>query len=211
MDHTFLFSNVYHTFKSCIQNNKLGRITRWHSTRSLVGGKTKSVNVIWDLFVHDLYILLDLFGVPTQFNIMHHVDTNNHDNVNSCIVWLVFGNGLHASIQCDRLFPVKKREIIVAGEQATLIWDEMNQHKLQLFMHNEQPLSINTQFLQSYEKRRLLSYAEHDTLLNELDALAVFLYQDQSLFFPEQNISITIIQLLEKIAVQTQVSNCVSK
>lgn len=202
VDHTFLFTGTYDAIRNIINNNAIGDIKRWHSTRSIVGAFSKPVDVIWDLLVHDLYILIDLFGIPIAINPMITANTMHTDCRDTLIAGFVFSNGLHATIHCDRLFHCKKREIIISGTTGTIVWDEMNDNKIQLFDYEKQPDTITASFVSHYEQPEIVEYKKEDALLVEMSALSTFLSAEKPLFFPNRDIGTFIIELLEKISTE---------
>lgn len=201
IDHTFLFTGTYEAVKKTIQNNVIGHVKRWHSTRSIVGAFSKPVDMIWDLLVHDLYILIDLFGIPIAVDPIISASTMYSHCKDTLIAGFIFSNGLHATIHCDRLFHSKKREIVIAGTMGTLVWDEMKEDKILRFHHQKQSAQIATSFVSQYEQPEKISYHADEALSVEMSALSAFLKTEKTLFFPDQRTAIFIIELLENLSV----------
>src|SRR5215469_9708579 len=57
VDHTFLFTGAVKKIKQLVQEDSLGKLYYYDSTRVNLGLFQHDVNVIWDLDPHDLYIM----------------------------------------------------------------------------------------------------------------------------------------------------------
>lgn len=199
IDHTFLFTHGYQKLKHCLQSGMIGKPLRFHSTRTAFGPFRENINAIWDLMVHDIYILLDLFQSPEKINSVISTASIIPHNVDSVIAGFTFPNQLHATVHCDMLFAQKKREIVVSGDKGILVWDEMHQDKLAFYpycaSHNPEIKKMTYQL----DKMQVVQCEAQGALFNEIDALSSFLNKQNRLTFPEEHMTLEIIRLLELI------------
>ena len=108
VDHTF----VYHPAIQKIKTIDIGTPLYYDSHRISLGLFQKDVDAILDLAIHDLSILDYLY--PDLVLDKSSIIKNNHINVN----WVS---------------PVKKREIILAGSNSSIIFDDISVEKVKVY------------------------------------------------------------------------------
>ena len=129
VDHTFLFHPAIQTLKSI----DIGKPLYYDSHRISLGLFQKDVDVVKDLAIHDLAIINHLY--PDIELVKKSIIKNNHvnDKSNQSIVCLKFNNGFTATINCNWVSPVKKREIILTGTKKSVIYDDIDINKIKVY------------------------------------------------------------------------------
>lgn len=129
VDHTFLFHPAIQTLK----NIDIGEPLYYDSHRVSLGLFQKDVDVVKDLAIHDLAIINYLY--PNMELVEKSIIKNNHvnDKSNQSILCLKFDNGFTATINCNWVSPVKKREIILTGTKKSVIYDDIDVNKIKIY------------------------------------------------------------------------------
>ena len=129
VDHTF----VYHPAIQKIKTINIGTPLYYDSHRISLGLFQKDVDAILDLAIHDLSILDYLY--PDLVLDKRSIIKNNHinDKANQSILNLKFTNNFTATINVNWVSPVKKREIILAGSNSSIIFDDISVEKVKVY------------------------------------------------------------------------------
>ena len=129
VDHTF----VYHPAIQKIKSLDIGTPLYYDSHRISLGLFQKDVDAILDLAIHDLSILDYLY--PDLVLDKRSIIKNNHinDKANQSILNLKFTNNFTATINVNWVSPVKKREIILAGSNSSIIFDDISVEKVKVY------------------------------------------------------------------------------
>tara|TARA_Y100001938_G_C8008980_1_gene388932 strand:- start:25 stop:954 length:930 start_codon:yes stop_codon:yes gene_type:complete len=129
VDHTFLFHPAIQYLKSI----NIGKPLYYDSHRVSLGLFQKDVDVVKDLAIHDLAIINYLY--PDLELKKKSIIKNNHINnkSNQSILCLKFNNNFTATINCNWVSPVKKREIILTGTNKSVIYDDIDVNKIKIY------------------------------------------------------------------------------
>jgi len=129
VDHTF----VYHPAIQKIKSLDIGTPLYYDSHRISLGLFQKDVDAILDLAIHDLSIIDYLY--PDLILDDRSIIKNNHinDKANQSIINLKFTNGFTAIINVNWVSPVKKREIILAGLNSSIVFDDISVEKVKVY------------------------------------------------------------------------------
>jgi predicted dehydrogenase len=124
VDHTFLFTGAVRKIKQLLQDDSLGKLYYYDSTRVNLGLFQHDVNVIWDLAPHDLSIMDYLIeGNAEQIVATGQTHLNGHEDV--AFITLYFPNEVIAHINVNWLSPVKVRMTLIGGEKQMLVWNDL--------------------------------------------------------------------------------------
>ncbi len=129
VDHVFLFCGAVRAIKRLMAEGALGRITYVDSVRVNLGLFQNDVNVLWDLGPHDLSIIDFLFGeepLHVEATGYCHADPAHPD---MCYVTLHYPSSRIAHLSLSWMSPVKVRRFVVAGDEAMLVWDDLNREE----------------------------------------------------------------------------------
>lgn len=125
VDHTFLFTGAVRKIKSLVDDNTLGNLYYYDSTRVNLGLFQHDVNVIWDLAPHDLSIMDYILAeepVSITANGIDHLDRNLE---NIAFITVYFQSNIIAHFNVNWLSPVKVRKTLLGGEKQMLVWDDL--------------------------------------------------------------------------------------
>jgi len=124
VDHTYVYSVAFEKLKSIINAGTLGRVMYYDSQRSGLGIFKTDVDVIHDLAIHDIAIVYHLFAERPVFvsavsraNIRNHLPSQAYIN-------LFYESGLSVHIAAHWLSPLKQRQIVIAGSEQMICWDD---------------------------------------------------------------------------------------
>jgi len=146
VDHTF----VYHPAIQKIKSLDIGTPLYYDSHRISLGLFQKDVDAILDLAIHDLSILDYLY--PDLVLDKRSIIKNNHinDKANQSILNLKFTNNFTATINVNWVSPVKKREIILAGSNSSIIFDDISVEKVKVYDTGELGDDYNINSVKGY-------------------------------------------------------------
>lgn len=124
VDHTFLFTGAVRKIRQLIDQNALGKLYYYDSTRVNLGLFQHDVNVIWDLAPHDLSIMDHLIGVKAEaVSATGQTHLNGHEDIAFLTVY--FPGKVIAHINVNWLSPVKVRTTLIGGEKKMLVWNDL--------------------------------------------------------------------------------------
>jgi predicted dehydrogenase len=124
VDHTFLFTGAVRKIRQLIENNTLGDLYYYDSTRVNLGLFQHDVNVIWDLAPHDLSIMDYLINEKAEaVSATGQSHLNGHEDIAFMTVY--FPNNVIAHINVNWLSPVKVRTTLIGGEKKMLVWNDL--------------------------------------------------------------------------------------
>lgn len=125
VDHTFIFTGAVRRIKELIEDETLGKIYYYDSTRVNLGLFQHDVNVIWDLAPHDFsimdYLLTEQPEALTANGVAHVSDMEDVSYVT-----MYFKDNLIAHFNVNWLSPVKVRNTLIGGEKKMLVWNDLN-------------------------------------------------------------------------------------
>lgn len=129
VDHTF----VYHPAIQKIKTIDIGTPLYYDGHRISLGLFQNDIDAILDLAIHDLSIIDYLY--PDLVLDKSNIIKNNHinDKANQSILNLKFTNNFTATINVNWVSPVKKREIILAGSNSSIIFDDISVEKVKVY------------------------------------------------------------------------------
>ena len=124
VDHTFLFTGAVRKIRQLIDNNTLGNLYYYDSTRVNLGLFQHDVNVIWDLAPHDLSIMDYLLSQRAEaVSATGQSHLNGHEDIAFMTVY--FPGNVIAHINVNWLSPVKVRTTLIGGEKKMLVWNDL--------------------------------------------------------------------------------------
>lgn len=124
VDHTFLFTGAVKKIRQLIDEQVLGPLYYYDSTRVNLGLFQHDVNVIWDLAPHDLSIMDYLLGGKAEaVSATGQRHLNGHEDIAFMTVY--FPNNVIAHINVNWLSPVKVRTTLIGGEKKMLVWNDL--------------------------------------------------------------------------------------
>jgi predicted dehydrogenase len=124
VDHTFLFTGAVRKIRQLVDENVLGKLYYYDSTRVNLGLFQHDVNVLWDLAPHDLSIVDYLIGKKHEAVVATGA---NHVNGLADVAFMTvyYPDHVIAHINVNWLSPVKVRTTLIGGEKKMLVWNDM--------------------------------------------------------------------------------------
>jgi len=124
VDHTFLFTGAVRRIRQLLEENALGKLYYYDSTRVNLGLFQHDVNVIWDLAPHDLSIMDYLIKEsPEALIATGQTHLNGFEDV--AFITVYFPEQIIAHINVNWLSPVKVRTTLIGGEKKMLVWNDL--------------------------------------------------------------------------------------
>jgi predicted dehydrogenase len=124
VDHTFVFTSAVRKIKDLIDENVLGDLYYYDSTRVNLGLFQSDVNVIWDLAPHDLSIVQYILNKkPAAVAATGERHVNGHEDIAYLTVY--FPGNVIAHFNVNWLSPVKVRMTLIGGEKKMLVWNDL--------------------------------------------------------------------------------------
>jgi predicted dehydrogenase len=124
VDHTFLFTGAVKKIKELIDEQALGKIYYYDSTRVNLGLFQHDVNVIWDLAPHDFSIMSYIIHEePVALSACGTCHVNDMENI--AYINVFFQSNLLAHFNVNWISPVKIRTTFIGGAKKMLVWDDV--------------------------------------------------------------------------------------
>jgi predicted dehydrogenase len=124
VDHTFLFTGAVRKIRQLLDEEALGKLYYYDSTRVNLGLFQHDVNVIWDLAPHDLSIMDHLIQEsPEAIVATGQTHLNGLEDV--AFITLYFPDSIIAHLNVNWLSPVKIRTTLIGGEKKMLVWNDL--------------------------------------------------------------------------------------
>jgi predicted dehydrogenase len=124
VDHTFLFTSAVQKIKKLMDDNVLGKILYFDSTRVNLGLFQHDVNVIWDLAPHDLSIMDYIINAdPVALLATGQSHFNGHEDI--AYITVYFSDNVIGHINVNWLSPVKVRLTLVGGNKKMIVWNDI--------------------------------------------------------------------------------------
>ena len=124
VDHTFLFTAAVRKIRELIDNDTLGTLYYYDSTRVNLGMFQTDTNVMWDLAPHDLSIMDYLIKrAPEAVVATGEKHVNGVEDV--AFITVYFPDKIIAHLNVNWLSPVKVRTTLIGGEKKMLVWNDL--------------------------------------------------------------------------------------
>src|SRR5207248_7050265 len=123
VDHTFLFTGAVRKIRQLVDQNALGSLFYYDSSRVNLGLFQHDVNVIWDLAPHDLSIMNHLIDdVPESVSATGQCHLNGKEDIAYLTVYF---RSMLAHVNVNWLSPVKVRTTLIGGEKKMVVWNDL--------------------------------------------------------------------------------------
>jgi len=124
VDHTFLFTGAVKKIRQLIDDETLGNLYYYDSTRVNLGLFQHDVNVIWDLAPHDLSIMDHLIQEKPE-GVVATAETHLNGLEDVAFLTFYFPQNVIAHINVNWLSPVKIRTTLIGGEKKMVVWNDL--------------------------------------------------------------------------------------
>lgn len=124
VDHTFLFTGAVRKIKQLLDEDSLGKLYYYDSTRVNLGLFQHDINVIWDLAPHDLSIMDYLIAArPEAIVATGQTHLNGFEDI--AFITVYFPDKMIAHLNVNWISPVKIRTTLIGGEKKMLVWNDL--------------------------------------------------------------------------------------
>lgn len=124
VDHTFLFNGAVRKIRELIDENVLGNLYYYDSTRVNLGIFQHDANVVWDLAPHDFSIIDYLIPhAPEAIIATGEKHVNGVEDM--AFITMYFPEKVIAHLNVNWLSPVKVRTTLIGGEKKMLVWNDL--------------------------------------------------------------------------------------
>jgi predicted dehydrogenase len=153
VDHTFLYTGAVQKMKALLDENSLGNLNYFDSTRINLGLIQQDVNVLWDLAPHDISVLGFLNNeLPVSVNAtgVSHIH-NGIENV--AYLTVNYQSNFIAHFNCSWSSPVKIRLMLLGGSEKMVVFNDMEpSEKIKVYdtAHNVSTFEEKQQVLVDY-------------------------------------------------------------
>ncbi len=127
--HIFKFNSGICKLKSLIKAKKLGRIYYIYSRRTNLGPLRKDVNSMWDLALHDVYIISYLLGSQPLDVTARGKRFLSHGFEDVSFMTMTYPKNMFAHVHVSWLDPRKVRDITVVGDKQMAVFDDLAGNK----------------------------------------------------------------------------------
>lgn len=124
VDHTFIFTGAVRKIKSLIENDDVGDLMYYDSTRVNLGLFQQDVDVIWDLAAHDIAIME--YFMPFKRLAVSATGADYYDNniIPKAILTVFMESNRIGHINVSWLSPVKIRQTLLGGTKKMVLYDD---------------------------------------------------------------------------------------
>jgi len=124
VDHTFIYTGAVRKIKKLIDDNELGDLMYYDSTRVNLGLFQQDVDVIWDLAAHDLSIMDYFMPFKTVAVSATGADYYENNIIPKAILTAYMENNRVGHINVSWLSPVKIRQTLIGGTSKMILYDD---------------------------------------------------------------------------------------
>jgi predicted dehydrogenase len=124
VDHTFLFNGAVRKIRELIDNNVLGNLYYYDSTRVNLGIFQHDANVVWDLGPHD-FSIIDYLIPHAPEAIIATGEKHVNGTEDMAFITMYFPEKVIAHLNVNWLSPVKVRTTLIGGEKKMLLWNDL--------------------------------------------------------------------------------------
>ena len=125
VDHTFLYTGAVRKIRQLIDDDVLGKIYYFDSSRVNLGLFQHDVNVVWDLAPHDISIMDYIIDEKPQAVVATGVGHFGRGLEDIAYLTFYYDHNIIAHINVNWLSPVKVRTTLIGGEKKMLVWNDI--------------------------------------------------------------------------------------
>lgn len=137
--HLLNYHNAFLKMVEMVDAGAVGKIHRIYSNRLSFGKVRVEENALWSFAPHDISMILRLMGGerPEKISAIGQASIS-HGIEDFCHLHMDFASGIGAHIHVSWLNPFKEQKLVVIGEDAMMVFDDVAplEQKLALYGHN---------------------------------------------------------------------------
>jgi UDP-2-acetamido-3-amino-2,3-dideoxy-glucuronate N-acetyltransferase len=133
--HVLQYHPAIEKLKEIISKGELGKIQYIYSNRLNIGKFRTEENILWSFAPHDISLILSLIGDDPINVKAFGGDYLNSGIYDITLMWLEFASGIKAHIFVSWLHPYKEQKLIIVGNKAMAVFDDLTEEKLFIYPH----------------------------------------------------------------------------
>jgi UDP-2-acetamido-3-amino-2,3-dideoxy-glucuronate N-acetyltransferase len=141
--------------KELVDSGKLGNMQYIYSTRLNLGRFRTEENVLWSFAPHDISVILSLLNEMPQHVSAHGGYYLHRDVADVTTSTLCFGSGVRAHIFVSWLHPYKEQKLVVIGDKAMAVFDDVTPEDKLLMYENDIEWNNNVPVPRQHQATRI--------------------------------------------------------
>ena len=135
--HLLLYHPAFVALRELLREGRLGRLRYVYSTRASLGKIRREENALWSFAPHDVSMILQLTGALPERVTCSGGAWLHPPVADTSLTHMTFPGGLQAHIFVSWLHPYKDHKLVVVGEDAMAVFDdvETGAGKLRYYRH----------------------------------------------------------------------------
>jgi len=121
--------------KEIIARGDLGKIQYIYSNRLNIGKFRVEENILWSFAPHDISLILSIVGEDPISVKAFGADYLSLGIYDITLMWLEFAGGVKAHIFVSWLHPYKEQKLVIVGNKAMAVFDDLTEEKLFVYPH----------------------------------------------------------------------------
>ena len=136
--HLLLYHPAFLALKELVTKGTLGELRYIYSNRLSLGKIRREENALWSFAPHDISMILDLVGEMPEKVMTSGGVYLSPPVADTTLTHLSFRDGVQAHIFVSWLHPYKDQRLVVVGEKAMAVFDDLMapEDKLLLYRHS---------------------------------------------------------------------------
>ncbi|MBI2191365.1 MAG: Gfo/Idh/MocA family oxidoreductase [Planctomycetes bacterium] len=135
--HLLQYHPVVLKLRDMVARGEMGKLQYIYSNRLNLGRIRREENILWSFAPHDISVILALTGEFPEEVACRGGNYLHHQIADVTISALSFPSGIRAHIFVSWLHPYKEQKLIVVGEKAMAVFDDVEpKDKLRLYPHS---------------------------------------------------------------------------
>jgi predicted dehydrogenase/acetyltransferase-like isoleucine patch superfamily enzyme len=168
--HLLQYHPIFKTIRKYVGEGKVGEINYIYSNRLSFGKVRAHEDVIWSFAPHDISMILSLTGQEPEYVSTYATSILQKNIPDIAIIYLEFKSGLKSHISVSWLNPYKENKLIVVGQSAMLVFDDIKPWHEKLALYSYEAVSSkkfinlqnsNVQYLKVTEQEPLKNECQH--------------------------------------------------
>lgn len=123
--HLLWYHPIVLKLKDMVRTGELGRIQYIYSNRLNLGKLRREENVLWSFAPHDISVILGLLEEMPEFVQAQGGNYLHQQIADTTVTLLDFPSGVKAHIFVSWLHPFKEQKLVVVGEKAMAVFDDI--------------------------------------------------------------------------------------
>jgi predicted dehydrogenase len=165
--HLMQFHPVFKTILKLVNSGDLGQLKYIYSNRLSLGKVRTEEDIIWSFAPHDISMILSLTDQDPKSIRTKSIQMIQKNISDSATIHIDFHSGLKSHIFVSWLHPFKEHKLVIIGESAMLVFDDVNTWSEKLSLYPYKIVSNNGLIDFNKSKFNYINVVEEEPLKNE--------------------------------------------